>query len=100
MIIQEPKAASAGDSYISVVEGIMGVKEWYDPESEKLLAEFRELRDQAYRGDTSAQGKARSKAAEIGKRSMELDCLMSKELKQMDHQRSKKNGKNEEVHQA
>ena len=98
--IQEPKAASAGDSYISVVEDIMGVKEWYDPESEMLLAEFRELRDLAYRGDTSAQGKARSKAAEIGKRSMELDYLMGKELKQMDHQLSKTNGKHEEVHQA
>jgi len=98
--IQAPKAASAGDSYISVVEDIMGVKEWYDPESEKMLAEFRELRDQAYRGDTRAQAKARSKAAEIGKRSMELDYLMGKELKQMDHQLSKTNGKHEEVHQA
>lgn len=98
--IQEPKAASAGDSYISVVEDIMGVKEWYDPESEKLLAEFRELRDQAYHGDVSAQAKARVKAGEIGKRSMELDYLMGKELKQMDHQLSKTNGKHEEVHQA
>jgi len=98
--VQEPKAASAGDSYISVVEDIMGVKEWYDPESEKLLAEFRSLRNAAFHGDAESQAKARSLAAEIGKRSMELDYLMGKELKQMDHQLGKKNGKNEEVHQA
>ena len=78
----------------------MGVKEWYDPDSEKLLSEFRTLRDAAYHGDAESQTKARSLAVEIGKRSMELDYLMGKELKQMDHQLSKKNGKHEEVHQA
>jgi predicted ATP-binding protein involved in virulence len=98
--VRDPKAASAGDSYISVVEDIMGVKEWYDPESEKLLADFRVLRDAAYRGDAASRAHARSLAVEIGKRSMELDYLMGKELKQMDHQLSGKNGKNEEVHQA
>jgi len=98
--VEQPKAASAGESYISVIEDIMGVKEWYDPESEKLLAKFRELRDAAYHGDVESQAKARGLATEIGKRSMELDYLMGKELRQMEHQLSKQNGKNEEVHQA
>jgi hypothetical protein len=84
-----PVPASPGDSYISVVEEIMGVKEWYDPETEQLLAEFRKNRDSAYAGDTSAQARARQLAMDIGKRSMELDYMMGRELSQMDRQLSK-----------
>ena len=84
-----PVPASPGDSYISVVEEIMGVKEWYDPETEQLLAEFLKNRDSAYAGDTSAQARARQLAMDIGKRSMELDYMMGRELSQMDRQLSK-----------
>jgi hypothetical protein len=81
--------ASKGDSYVSVVEDIMGLKEWYDPETEKLLAEFREQREAAYRGDAGAQAKARQLAGHIGARSMELDYMMGRELSQMDRQLAK-----------
>lgn len=83
---EEPVAASEGDSYVSVVEDIMGVKEWYDPESEQLLVEFRAHRDAAYRGDAEAASKARALAGKIGSRSMELDYMMGRELRQMDRQ--------------
>jgi len=36
---------SKGDSYIEAVEDVLGVTEWYDPESEAMLAKFRSLRD-------------------------------------------------------
>jgi hypothetical protein len=81
--------ASAGDSYISVLEDIMGVKEWYDPETEHLLGEFRALRDRAYQGDQDAKASAVKLAGEIGKRSMELGYIMGKELSQMDRQLAK-----------
>jgi predicted ATP-binding protein involved in virulence len=83
---EAPISASEGDSYVSVVEDIMGVKEWYDPETEQLLVEFRKQRDAAYRGDMEAGPKARELAAKIGSRSMELDYMMGRELRQMDRQ--------------
>jgi predicted ATP-binding protein involved in virulence len=84
-----PISASEGDSYVSVVEDIMGVKEWYDPETEQLLADFREQRDAAHRGDMEAGPKARELATKIGSRSMELEYMMGRELRQMDRQLTK-----------
>ena len=86
--VEEPQRASEGDSYVSVVEDIMGVKEWYDPETETLLAEFRTQRDAAYRGNADAGTCARQLAVKIGDRSMELDYMMGRELRQMDRQLS------------
>jgi predicted ATP-binding protein involved in virulence len=83
---REPLPASKGDSYISVLEDIMGLEEWYDPETEELLARFREKRDAAYAGDASAQTAARELAAKIAGRSNELQFVMGRELAQMDKQ--------------
>lgn len=90
--IAKPVAASAGDSYMSVVEDIMGLKEWYDPETESLLSEFRKERDIAFGGDVEAEKRAQILAETIGKRSMELDYTMGKELTQMRHQLQRKKG--------
>lgn len=87
--VEQPVAASEGDSYITVVEDIMGLREWFDPETEKLLVQFREKRDAAYRGDAAAQTEVREIASSIGKRSMELDYMMGKEMSQMDRQLAK-----------
>ena len=84
--IHQPIAASQGDSYISVVEDIMGLKEMYDPETEELLTRFRGFRDAAYAGDKESCIKAQELAAEIGKRSMELDYMMGREISQMKRQ--------------
>lgn len=86
--VEEPIPASEGDSYVAVVEDIMGVPEWYDPETESLLKQFRAERNAAYRGDAEAGSAARQLAAQIGKRSMELDYMMGRELRQMDRQTS------------
>jgi predicted ATP-binding protein involved in virulence len=87
--VLEPIPASAGDSYISVLEEIMGLNEWYDPETENLLAEFRTARDQAYRGDQDAKSKALLLAKNIASRSMELEYTMGREVHQMECQLAK-----------
>jgi predicted ATP-binding protein involved in virulence len=87
--IQPAIPASEGESYVSVLEDIMGVKEWFDPATESLLAKFRAERDAAYNGDANSQKKARDLAVEIGQRSMELDYMMGRELAQMDRQLAK-----------
>jgi predicted ATP-binding protein involved in virulence len=88
-----PVSASAGDSYISVVEEIMGLEEWYDPETEKLLADFRAERDRAYQGDSHAKAKAIQLAEQIGSRSMELGYVMGRELSQMERRLGKAEAK-------
>jgi predicted ATP-binding protein involved in virulence len=84
--ILEPKKANAGDSYISVIENIMGLEEWYDTETETLLTDFRTQRDLAYRGDAVAKEKAFKLAEQISRRSLELRFVMGKELSQMERQ--------------
>ncbi len=82
-------SAGSGDSYVSVVEDIMGLKEWFDPETENLLAKFREARNEAYQGIAASQSEARKLASEIGGRSVELEFMMGRELIQMDRQLAK-----------
>ena len=36
---------SKGDGYVEAVEEVLGVTEWFDPEIEALLANFRKLQD-------------------------------------------------------
>jgi predicted ATP-binding protein involved in virulence len=84
-----PVPAGKGGSYISVLEDIMGLDEWYDPETEELLARFRGKRNAAYAGDVSAQPAARELAAKIAGRSNELGFVMGRELAQMDKQLAK-----------
>jgi hypothetical protein len=79
----QPVAASSGDSYIAVLEDIMGVKEWYDPETERLLSEFRKLRDAVLAGDHGARPQAIGLAHQISGRGMELAYLMGKEMRQL-----------------
>jgi predicted ATP-binding protein involved in virulence len=81
--------AGSGESYVTVVEEIMGLKEWFDPETEGLLAKFREARKEAYQGNASGQGEVRRLASEIGSRSVELEFMMGRELLQMDRQLAK-----------
>ena len=89
VIANAPRAASEGDSYVTVIEDIMGVKEWFDPETEQLLTQFRALREEAYAGNASARTNAQQLARRIGDRSMELDYLMGREVQQMDRQLAK-----------
>jgi hypothetical protein len=67
-----------------VLEEIMGLEEWYDPETEKLLAAFRAARDRAYAGDLSAKEEALTMAHDIATRSMELKYMMGQEIHQME----------------
>ncbi len=77
----KPLPCSEGDSYLDVVEDILGVKEWYDPETEQLLADFRTARDEVLNGDGDVD-ELRAKAEAIAKRSDSLRELMAREMAQ------------------
>jgi predicted ATP-binding protein involved in virulence len=81
--ISEPIPASKGDSYITAVEDILGVDEWYDTETEALLQQFRDHRDAGIKGNESEREKAISLAQNISERSHELAVMMGAEIKQL-----------------
>lgn len=87
--ISEAIPASKGDSYITAVSEILGLGEWFDPESEKLLAEFRTQRDATLKGNSDAELKARTLAETIAARSEELANIIGMELRQFDRQLKK-----------
>jgi energy-coupling factor transporter ATP-binding protein EcfA2 len=81
--IEPPRECSKGDTYLDVVEDILGVKEWYDPETESLLAKFRETRDAVFKGSgdfDSLEGQAEV----IASRSASLRDLMAREMRQVE----------------
>jgi energy-coupling factor transporter ATP-binding protein EcfA2 len=84
--VEEIVPASEGDSYLTVLEDIMDLKELYDPETEQLLAKFRQERNAAYHGNEGARDRARQLGLQIGKRSDELQFMMGRELNQMERQ--------------
>ncbi|MDR0534734.1 MAG: ATP-binding protein [Verrucomicrobiales bacterium] len=77
--------ASRGDSYMSVLEDIMGLNELqsYDPETEQLLIQFKKYRDDAYNGNTDSYKSAHELALQIAERGNELRFMMGCEIAQM-----------------
>ena len=83
VVADKPIPCSPGDTYLDVVSDILGIQEWYDPETENLLAEFRSIRKDVIEGKTSVD-LLRSKAATIASRSESLSNMMARELRQLD----------------
>jgi energy-coupling factor transporter ATP-binding protein EcfA2 len=83
-----PIPASPGDSYDSVIEDIMGIKERFDPETEALLVKFRAQREAVLKGTgterTPLLDNLRSMANQIGARGLELQYMMGRELQQLE----------------
>lgn len=83
VVADKPRPCSPGDTYLDVVSDILGIEEWYDPETEHLLAEFRSIRKDVIDGRTSVDH-LRSKAEVIAARSESLYNMMARELRQLD----------------
>jgi len=78
----DPIPCSKGDSYIDAVEDVLGLTQWYDPETETLLTEFRALRTKVLQGLESVK-LLEAKAEKIGSRSDALKGVMARELHQV-----------------
>jgi predicted ATP-binding protein involved in virulence len=78
----EARPCSKGDSWIDAVEDVLGVTEWYDPETEALLTEFRALKRKTLseRGDLNS---LKEKAEAIASRSESLRSMMAREMHQL-----------------
>ncbi len=88
--IGQPKPCSKGDTWIDAVEDVLGITEWYDPETEELLKQFRELREAALSGTPDDGRKVQELASTIATRSHSLSDLMGRELRQLERQLAQK----------
>ena len=78
-----PIPCSKGDSYLDAVEDVLGLTQWYDPETENLLTEFRQLKSQFSEGKQSLLNTLETKADLIGSRSDSLKGMMAREIHQL-----------------
>lgn len=81
--VDEPRECSKGDTYLDVVEDILGVKEWYDPQTEALLSEFRKTRDAVLAGSNAFE-RLETQAKEIAERSDSLRDVVAREMHQVE----------------
>ncbi len=85
--IKPPIACSQGDSYIDVVEDVLGITERFDPETEGLLRDFRLKRDAVKRQPTEISlTELQALAEQIAKRSDTLRFMMGREMAQLNSQ--------------
>lgn len=75
--IEQAQKASRGDSYMTAVQEILDLDEWFDPETEEEIAKFETLLDEAYDGDSGHIENMRKKATELKERSEEVLNLIS-----------------------
>lgn len=87
--VEKPIRCSEGDTYLDVVEDILGVNEWYDPETERMLDEFYERRD-AFQAGSGDYERVEESARRIAARSESLKEMMGREMRQVDNHESKR----------
>ncbi len=88
--VLDPVPASAGDSYMTAVREILGLEEWFDPDTEAELAEFGSLLERASAGDAQAADSLETKAAALSGRSREVTNLVGSLLAQLEGSRAKR----------
>lgn len=80
--VSEPMECSKGDTWVDAVEDALGLKTWYDPETETMLADFRKLRQDVL-SENGDIGTLQSLAGEISSRSESLSQMMGREMYQL-----------------
>lgn len=82
--IEAPKKASSGDSYMTAVQEILDLAEWFDPETEQEIADFETSLDKAYANNGSSVDEMRLKAEKLSNRSQEVTNLVMGLVAQFD----------------
>lgn len=83
--ISAPKECPKGDTYIDVVEDVLGIHERFDVETEGALAKFRALRDVIRKNPIDSDITALNELAQwLAKRGETLRLMMGRELAQLE----------------
>lgn len=80
--VSEPMECSKGDTWVDAVEDALGLKTWYDPETEALLEKFRTLREHVLE-ERNSLAELETLASAIASRSNSLSQMMGKEMAQV-----------------
>jgi hypothetical protein len=81
---EKPRACGKGDSYVEIVEEVLGVKGWYDPETEALLKAFRDLKNAVLNGEADREAELREQAKAIAGRGDTLGDMIGGEMLQFE----------------
>ncbi len=88
--IKPAKPCGLGDSYIDVVEDVLGIKEQFDPDTELLLSDFRAKREAIKTAHSlDAENELRELAKRIASRGDTLQFMMGREMAQLETQLDK-----------
>ncbi len=82
--VEKPRECGKGDSYLEVVEEVLGVKEWFDPETEAMLKAFRELKSAVLDGQWNRETELCEKAKAIADRGDALNDMIAGEIRQFE----------------
>ncbi len=80
--VSKPMECSKGDTWVDAVEDALGLKTWYDPETEALLEKFRTLREHVL-AERGSIDELKTLASSIASRSNSLSQMMGKEMAQV-----------------
>lgn len=69
-----------GDTYQDVLEDVLGMTLWYDPETEGLLSDFRKLRDEVLKGAWAKLPDLEALSQQIAERGQSLNNVMGREM--------------------
>lgn len=83
--LNPPVASQAGTSFGAVLRSLFGVREEFDVETEKQLAEFYARRDQVLGGDHAAFPSLREMAERLAQKSIEVADIVNAEIVQVAH---------------
>jgi predicted ATP-binding protein involved in virulence len=75
-----PMECQKGDTYQDVLEDVLGMTDWYDPETEGLLSDFRKLRDDVLKGAWSKLPELEVLSQQIANRGLSLSNMMGREM--------------------
>ena len=91
--VEKAKKASRGDSYMTAVQEILDLSEWFDPETEAEIAMFERALDEAYTNNGQSAEILRQRAAKLSNRSQEVTTLVANLMAQFERSESKKTSK-------
>jgi predicted ATP-binding protein involved in virulence len=75
-----PMECQKGDTYQDVLEDVLGMTDWYDPETEGLLSTFRKLRDEVIKGAWDKLPELEALSQQIADRGQSLNNMMGREM--------------------
>lgn len=85
VIVEDAIPAERGDSHLTAVQEVLGMTKFFDPETERTLAEFDQALDKAYKQNGTSVAAVRKMAREISDtHSTEVQTLVSNLMSQLE----------------